>query len=162
MHDQPTWRIWPLLWLLLVLQTTLFARLEPFGVHIDFALLAVVCVSLLLGMETGAIFGLVAGVLTGYCAGISLWSFALTRLMIGAGFGFFDKQFSRDNPFAPPLCAAAATVLANAVFGVLSPGDFTFSWWLHQTAIAAALHAVLIWPVYALFARLIPPLRAFV
>lgn len=161
LQDQPTWRIWPLLWLLLVLQTTLFARLAPFGVHIDFVLLAVVSVALLLGMETGAIFGLVAGILTGYCAGVSLGTFALSRLMVGAGFGFFDKRFSRDNPFAPPICAAIATLVANAVFGILSPGEFTFGWWLHHTLIATAAHAILIWPVYALFARLIPPPRAF-
>jgi len=162
MRDQPTWRIWPLLWLLLVFQTTLFARLAPFGVQIDFVLLAVVSVSLLLGMETGAIFGLIAGIVTGYCAGVSLGSFALSRLLIGAGFGFFDQRFSRDTPFAPPLCAAAATLLANIIFGILSPGDFPFDWWLRHTLIATAFHAILIWPVYALFARMIPPPRAFV
>ena len=161
MHIQPTWRIWPLLWLLLVLQTTIFARVAPFGVHIDLVLLAVVSVSLLLGMETGAIFGLAAGVLTGYCAGVSLGSFAISRLLIGGGLGFFDKRFSRDNPLAPPLCAAAATLIANAVFGVLSPGEFTFNWWLNHTLIATAWHAILIWPIYALFSHFVPPPRAF-
>ena len=82
MNAQPTWRIWPILWLLLVLQTTLFARVAPFGAHLDLVLLGVVSVALLLGMETGAIFGLAAGVLTGYCAGVSLGSFALSRLAI--------------------------------------------------------------------------------
>jgi hypothetical protein len=162
MNSQPTWRIWPMLWLLLVLQTTLFARFAPFGVHIDFALLGVISVSLLLGMETGAIFGLAAGVLTGYCAGVSLGSFTLSRLVVGAGFGLFDRQFSRDNPLAPPLCAAGATVLANALFALLSPAGFGFGWWLQHTLISAALHAIFIWPVYALFARLLPPPRAYV
>lgn len=162
MQDQPTWRIWPLLWVLLVLQTTLFARISPLDVHIDLVLLAVVCVALQFGTQTGAIFGLVAGILTGYCAGVSLGSFALSRLAVGAGFGMFDQRFSRDNPLAPPLCAAAATVAANVLFGLLSPGEFTFAWWLRHTLVAAAAHAILVWPVYALFARLIPPPRAFV
>ena len=162
MNAQPTWRIWPLLWLLLVLQTTLLARLAPLGVHLDLALLGVVSVSLLLGMETGAIFGLAAGVLNGYCAGVSLGSFALSRLAIGAGLGLFDRRFSRDNPLAPPLCAAAATILANALFALLSPAGFGFGWWLQHTFISAALHAIFIWPVYALFARLLPPPRAFI
>lgn len=160
-QEQPTWRIWPLLWVLLVVQTTLLARLSPFDVHIDLVLLAVVSVALLLGMETGAIFGLAAGVLSGYCAGVSLGSYAISRLAIGAGFGLFDRRFSRDNPLAPPLCAAAAALLANAIFGVLSPGEFTFAWWLRDTLISCALHAVLIWPVYGLFAKLLPPARAF-
>jgi hypothetical protein len=161
MNAQPIWRIWPILWLLLVLQTTIFARLAPLGVHVDLALLGVVSVSLLLGMEMGAIYGLAAGVLTGYCAGVSLGSFALSRLAIGAGFGLFDRQFSRDNPLAPPLCAAGATVLANALFALLSPTGFGFVWWVQHTLISAALHALFIWPVYALFAHFIPPPRAY-
>lgn len=157
----PTWRIWPLLWVLLVLQTTVFARFTLWGVHIDVVLLSVVCVALLYGMETGALFGLIAGTLTGYCAGVSIGSFVLSRLVIGAGFGFFDRRFSTDNPLAAPVCAAVATFIAHAVFGVLSPGEYGLEIWLRQTAIAAVAHAALIWPLYWVFMRLIPSPRVF-
>lgn len=157
-----TWHIWPLLWLLLVLQTTIFARFTVWGVHVDVVLLAVVCVALLHGMETGALFGLVAGVLTGYCAGVSVGSYVLSRLVIGAGFGLFDRRFSSDNPIAPPLCAVAATVIAHIIFGVLSPGTLGIEVWLRQTAIAAVAHAVFIWPIYWTFSRFIPQSRVLV
>lgn len=161
MQASPTWRIWPLLWLLLVLQTTVFARLVLWGIHLDVVLLSVVAVALLFGMETGLFFGLIAGVFTGYCSGASIGSYALSRLVIGGGFGLFDRRFSRDNPLAPPLCAVAATFIAHAMFGILSPGEYGFDLWLRQTFIAACIHAVCIWPVYWLFMRLIPQPRAF-
>ena len=157
----PLWRIWPILWLLLVLQTTIFARFDIFGVHVDVVLLAVVSVALLYGMETGGLFGLVAGVLTGYCAGVSIGSFVVSRLVIGTGFGLFDRRFSNDNPLAAPVCAAVATLIAQVIFGVLSPGEYGLEMWLRQTAISAVAHAVFIWPVYWVFMRLIPTPRAF-
>lgn len=161
MIDSPTWRIWPMLWFLLVLQTTVFARVLPFGIHLDLVILAVVSVALLCGVETGAIFGLVAGALTGYASGVSMGSFVLSRLLIGIGFGSFTRHFSQDNPLAPPLCAILATIGAHMVFGIFSPGEFSFEWWVQQTLIASALHAILIWPVYWMFARLISVPRTF-
>jgi rod shape-determining protein MreD len=157
----PIWRIWPLLWLLLVLQTTVLARFDFWGVHVDVVLLAVVSVALLYGMETGALFGLVAGTLSGYCAGVSIGSFVLSRLVIGAGFGLFDRRFSNDNPLAAPVCAAVATLIAQIIFGILSPGEYSLEMWLRQTAIAALAHAVFIWPVYWIFMRVVPSPRAF-
>jgi rod shape-determining protein MreD len=160
-YDQPTWRIWILLWGLLVLQTTWFGRVELFGAHLDLPLLATVSVALLLGSETGACFGLVAGVLTGYIAGASLGSFALSRLIVGGAFGFFDRRFSRDNPLAPPLCAAAATVLSAIVFVAFSPDSFSTDY-LRRTLIEMLLNSIFIWPVYLAVNRLVPPARAII
>lgn len=157
-----TWRLWPLLWLLLVLQTTVFARFVVWDVHIDIVLLSVVSVALLYGMETGALFGLVAGILTGYCAGVSIGSYVLSRLVVGTGFGLFDRRFSSDNPVAPPLCAVAATLIVHIIFGVFSPGEFTLDVWFRQTIIAAVAHAVCIWPIYWLFSRFVPQPRTLV
>lgn len=151
MTDLPTWRIWLLLCVLLVLQTTVFARISPFGVHLDLALMAVVSVALLFGVETGAVFGLIAGAFTGYASGVGMGAFVLSRLLIGIGFGNFNRHFSRDNPLALPLCAALATVGAHMTFGIFSPGEFSFEWWMQQTLTAAAVHMFLIWPVHWLF-----------
>lgn len=162
MEQQPAWKIWIILWGILVIQTTVVARFTPGDVHFDLGLLAVVSVALLLGSETGATFGLVTGVLTGFCAGVSLGSFAISRLIIGASFGLFDRRFSRDNPLAPPLCAAVATIGANVIFALLSPIEYSFGWWLQHTIAATVVHAILIWPVYWIFSKAIPAQRAYV
>lgn len=160
LQSQPTWRIYIFLWAMLAIQTTWLARVEIFGAHLDLMLLTVVSVALLLGAQNGAVFGLVAGVLTGYIAGASLGSFALSRLIIGSSFGFFDRRFSSDNPFAPPICAAAATFLASVIFLALSPDTFS-SHWLSRVLTECGLNALFIWPVYLCVNKLVPPARAF-
>ena len=161
-QEQPTWRIWFLLWALLVLQTTWFSGIEIFGAHLDLPLLATVSVALLLGSETGAVFGLVAGVLTGFIAGSSLGSFALSRLVPGAAFGFFDRRFSLDNPIAPPLCAAGATILSNIIFVALSPENFVAGEWGRRVFAEIILNAIFIWPVYLAVNKLVPPARTII
>lgn len=161
-QEQPTWRIWFLLWALLVLQTTWFARAEVFGAHLDLPLLATVSIALLLGSETGAVFGLAAGVLTGFLAGSSLGSFALSRLVVGAAFGFFDRRFSVDNPIAPPLCAAAATLLSNVIFVAFSPENFVAGEWSRRVLAEMLLNAFCIWPVYFAVNKLVPPARTII
>ena len=54
MQEQPTGKIWAALFVALVLQTTVFAHVTPFGAHVDLPLLTVVSVGLLLGWEWGA------------------------------------------------------------------------------------------------------------
>ena len=162
MQQQPIWRLWFFLWAILVVQTTWLARVELFGAHLDLPLLATVAVALLLGAETGAAFGLTAGVLTGFIAGASLGSFAFSRLIVGSAFGFFDRRFSSDNPLAPPLCAAGATLLSSVVFLALSPDNFSLEAWPRRVLIEMGLNALFVWPVYLAVNRLVPPARAMV
>lgn len=160
MRDQPTWRIWIVLVLAVALQTTWLARLRPFGAHLDLPLMTVVCVALLLGWETGATYGTFAGILTGFFVGDNIGSFALSRLIAGGVMGLFDKRFSRDNPFTPPLCMIGAIILSNLVMLVMAPTDFPLAWWAHHTLAALPAHAILIWPLHWLINRFVlPPSR---
>ena len=40
---------------------------------------------------------------------------------------------------------------------VFAPTDFAFSWWLRHAISVGIIHAVLIWPIFALVARLVKP-----
>jgi hypothetical protein len=162
MQSQPTWRIWILLWAICVLQTTWLARVELFRSHLDLPLLATVAVALLLGSETGAVFGFAAGVLTGIIAGSSLGAFILSRLVIGAAFGFFDRKFSSDNPLAPPLCAAGATLLSSVIFVAIAPDNLAVSGWPLLLVSKILVSAIFVWPMYFIVNRLVPPARAMV
>jgi LytS/YehU family sensor histidine kinase len=161
MQEQPTWRIWIVLLIAIVLQTTLLARLTPLGTHIDLLLLTIVSIALLIGPYWGSAYGLAAGILLGFYAGVNPGAFALSRMAAGGVFGLFDKGFSGDNPLAPPLCAAGATLMTSAIFLLMSPTDFTFTSWLQKTLAAIIVHAILIWPVHACIAKwALPPRRS--
>ncbi len=146
-----------MLWLLAALQSTLLARWHPFDIDVDWILLSVVSVSILLGWPVGAIYGLVAGWLTGVLVGDFPGSFAISRFASGGVLAGFDKFFSLDNPFAAPLGAAAATVVANCTFALMSPASFPVAWWLQRTFTQIALHAVLIVPLHWILTRVVLP-----
>jgi len=160
MQERPVWRIWIVLYVAMALQTTWLADWRPFGARADLPLLTTVSTALLLGWEMGAIYGLLAGFLTGCFADYNVGSFAFSRAVVGGVFGGFDKGFSRDNPLAPPLCAIGAIVLANLIFWIMSPGDFTLRVWAQSTLTSAALNALLMWPLHWLLERFVlPPTR---
>jgi rod shape-determining protein MreD len=160
MRVRATWRIWFVLILALAIQTTWLANWHPFGTYLDLPLLTVVSVSMLLGWPVGPVYGLIAGLLTGYAAAFNLGSFAVSRAVVGAVSGSFEKRFSADNPLAPIFCAAGAVVISNVVFAIMSPADFGWQWWLQRTLSGVVLHAVCIVPLHLLLARLVlPPSR---
>jgi rod shape-determining protein MreD len=160
MRERATWRIWIVLIVAQAVQTTWLAQWRPLGTYVDLTLLTIVSVSMLLGWPVGPIYGLVAGLFTGFTAGFNPGSFAVSRTVVGALFGGFEKKFSADNPVAPIIGAVCAVVVSNAVFALMSPADFSWLWWLQRTAIGMVLHALLMLPLHLLLSRLVlPPSR---
>lgn len=145
-----------MLWVALALQTTWLAHLSIFGAHLDLPLLCVVSSAMLLGARQGVVFGFVAGLLGGYGAGVSVGSFVVSRMAAGGLCGLFDRRFSVDNPLAPPICAAVATLLSHLIFGLMSPSSFAFVPWMSASLLSAALHAILIWPFFVCLQKLVP------
>lgn len=156
-NEQSTWRIWPALLFAVALQTTWLAHWRPGGAAIDLPLLLTVSAAILLGWEMGATLGLFAGLLMGFYAGTNLGAYAMSRSIIGGLLGLFERRFSRDNPFTPPLCAMGAVLLSNGVFLVIAPTDFPIAWWMSQTIPSLLVHAVLIYPVHWLVTKFILP-----
>ena len=155
-RPSPSWRAWLVLWVALGLQTTWLAHFQLFGARLDLPLLCVVSAAMLLGARQGVVFGFVAGLLCGYSTGVSLGSFVISRMAAGGLCGLFDRRFSVDNPLAPPICAAVATLLSHLIFGLMSPASFVFVSWMNAALLSAALHAVLIWPFFAFMQMLVP------
>ena len=155
-RPSPVWRAWLVLWIAVALQTTWLAHFSVFGARLDLPLLCVVSAAMLLGARQGVVFGFVAGLLGGYTAGVSLGSFMISRMAAGGLCGLFDRRFSVDNPLAPPLCAAVATMLSHLIFGLMSPASFVFVTWMSASLLSAALHAILIWPLFAFMQMLVP------
>ena len=152
--------IWPLPLILIfavALQSTWLAHFTLAGGHIDLPLLTVVSVALELGWEVGLCYGMTAGIATGIVSDYHLGSFLVSRGAPGGICGLFDTLMSRDNPLAPVLAAAGATVLSNFVYAAMSPTDYGPWWWLKHTLAIAAVHAILVWPVHWCIRRLVAP-----
>ncbi|RYG63205.1 hypothetical protein EON80_21690 [bacterium] len=67
------------------------------------------------------------------------------------------KRFTVSHPFAPPLSAFCATLMADLLFMLMSPADFSVTWWANHAISAGIVHALLIWPVFWVVARVVKP-----
>ena len=149
-------RLFFLLYLALVVQTTWLADGVAWagGARLDLPLLVVISGALLGGWRQGAILGLAAGWLCGVAADYNLGSFMVSRLVVGAVSGAFDRRLSDTNPLLTPLCMAGGTLLAHLIFGLMSPADFAQPWprllgaVVLNGLVGSALH-----PVFARIAR---------
>jgi hypothetical protein len=157
MQETAFWRTIPVLLLAHLVQTTWLARVVVLDTRIDLPLLVAVSVALLGGVQRGAWCGFGAGILTGLQTASHLGSFLVSRTVAASLIGLSPRALSPDNPLAPPVCAVAATLLADAIFMVMSPTDYPFLWWVRHAPIACAMHALLIWPVFFLIQRLVKP-----
>jgi rod shape-determining protein MreD len=96
-----------------LLQTTIAPHLRILGATPDFALLAVVCVGLLRGSETGAIFGF----LTGVCIAVAVFdpvglsSFAL--VIVGYVAGRYAETADTMSGWTPIIVVVAGTFIAE-------------------------------------------------
>ena len=96
-----------------LMQTTIAPHLRILGATPDFALLAVVCVGLLRGSETGAIFGF----LTGVCIAVAVFdpvglsSFAL--VIVGYMAGRYAETADTMSGWTPIVVVVAGTLLAE-------------------------------------------------
>ena len=87
----PTWpevaRLAGVLLVTVLLQTAVAPHLRLLGANPDFALIAVVCVALISGAETGAVFGFLTGILTAIALmepfGLSAFVFVLVGYFAG-------------------------------------------------------------------------------
>ncbi|MBW3635413.1 MAG: hypothetical protein KY445_02970 [Armatimonadetes bacterium] len=155
MQISPFWRLAPLLIVAHALQTTWLSG--PLGgwVRPDLPFLVALAGGLLGGFEIGAIAGVGAGLLSGLGAAWHAGSFLVSRAVPPALLGAVAARFSVFHPFAPPFCAFAATLFSDFLFMLISPADFPFSWWTSHALRSATAHALLIWPVFLLVARLV-------
>lgn len=101
-----------------LLQTTVAPNIRILGAHPDFALIVVVCVALLKGSETGAVFGFLTGTLVAVALMEPLGLSAFVFVLIGFLAGRYAETADLSAGFAPLVSVFVASVLANVLLAV--------------------------------------------
>ncbi len=101
-----------------LLQTAVAPHLRLLGAYPDFALIAVVCVALLKGSETGAVFGFLTGMLTAIALMEPFGLSAFVFVLIGYFAGRYAETADLPAGFAPLLTVFVATLVANVLFAM--------------------------------------------
>jgi rod shape-determining protein MreD len=148
-----------LLFVVVVLQVSIFSDVEILHGRPQLLLVAVVCIALLRGAVFGAIAGFAAGLLadTGYFGMLGFTSLLLT--IAGYWIGRYGETTGRDRTHAPLLSVAVITVLyqfgaliLHFVLGQPAPAREVLLIALVPTVI---VNLALTFPIYALVRRLL-------
>jgi len=111
-------RLGVILLVALLLQTTVAPNVRVMGANPDFALIIVVCVALLKGSETGAIFGFLTGTLVSVALmepfGLSAFVFVLVGFLAGR----YAETADLSAGFAPLLSVFVATLIADVLLAM--------------------------------------------
>jgi len=118
----PAWgavaRLAVVLLLAVLLQTAVAPHLRLLGANPDFALIAVVCVALVKGSETGAVFGFLTGMLTAIALMEPFGLSAFVFVLVGYFAGRYAETADLPAGLAPLLTVFAATLVANVLFAM--------------------------------------------
>jgi rod shape-determining protein MreD len=101
-----------------LLQTAVAPHLRLLGANPDFALIAVVCVALVKGSETGAVFGFLTGMFTAIALMEPFGLSAFVFVLIGYFAGRYAETADLPAGLAPLLTVFAATLVANVLFAM--------------------------------------------
>ena len=131
-----------LLFFFAVFQTSVLARLKPFGVSPDLMITVVVTVAIYLGCHPGAITGIAAGFLTDALSGVGVSLLPLVYFLLGYLVGYYSKVLSMPKYFYFLICLGISLVvrgLTSLAYTVLSAGAFRFSTFLLKLALPEML-----------------------
>lgn len=101
-----------------VLQTAVAPHLRLLGANPDFTLIAVVCVALVKGAETGAVFGFLTGMLASVALMEPFGLSAFVFVLMGYFAGRYAETADLPAGFAPLFTVFTATLIANVLFAM--------------------------------------------
>jgi rod shape-determining protein MreD len=102
-----------------ILQLSLFSRVNLFDVSPDLLPSLIVVLGLLGGSLTGAVCGFSAGLLLDCLLIVPLGGGSLVLLGVGYLAGLFRERFEINSPLVPPLLCMGLTLVAELGFGAV-------------------------------------------
>jgi rod shape-determining protein MreD len=101
-----------------LLQTTVAPFIRILGASPDFALIIIVCVALMKGSETGAVFGFLTGMMVAIALMEPFGLSAFVFVLVGYFAGRYAETADLSAGFAPLLTTFAATLVADILFAM--------------------------------------------
>ena len=153
-----------LVFVVAVLQTTVFSTVDILGGVPDVSLVVLVCVALLRGPVAGALCGFVAGLVVDVATLDTLGVTSLLLVLVGYWIGRYGETLAQERRPRPYLAVVAATVLyaiaALALRAVLGESPSARLVLVDSLFPDIALNLIVALPAFALcrrLLRLLPP-----
>ena len=151
-----------LLFVMVILQTSVFARSKPFGATPDLMLCTVLIVSFFLGCHAGGITGIVAGFLTDALGSVGFSLLPLVYFLVGYLIGYYIKVLNARRYLFYLITLGIALIvrlITTLSYTLLSTQSFHFPSFMLSVALpemlgTALFGAALYFPIYAICRRL--------
>ena len=124
------------------------------GASPDFPLIVIATLALFGDKRSGALVGFLGGVIHGAIAGAHLATYAVTRTLLGFAVGWFSSLEFEGNPVVAFIVVAAATLVTQIAFMLVTPGGAILPFLL-ATIGSAMYNGVLAVPLYALLNKVL-------
>lgn len=151
--------VWLKLVLLLVVATAVQAvfasRLQWGGVQPDLNKVVLICIALNTPAQAALAYGFVAGGLMGMVVGMSVGSYLISRMVLGAALGVLELRVFRHDPPVLVLSAWTGSLLCEAVFFLFSPQP-NVSRWVVQALGESGYNLLFVLPVFWWVRRIVP------
>lgn len=141
-----------LLFVALILQTTLIGELTIFGIAPSLILVLVVCFSLMNDCIPSAVFAVTAGLLLDISGGRIIGFNALLMMYLSIGVVFAGQEFFRETPRAAAMLVAISTFVYELIYFIFSFAIFGGAHFFYMIAriilIECVYNAIVAIPVY--------------
>lgn len=152
--------VWLKLVLLMLLATAVqgsFAHyLRVWGVQPDLNKVVLICIAVNTPVHVATACGFFSGWLMGTVVGLSVGSYLVSRMLLGASLGLLELRVFRHNPVVLIFSALTGSMLCEAVFFLFSPQP-NVSQWVYQAAGESIYNLLFVLPIAAWVRRILPP-----
>jgi rod shape-determining protein MreD len=142
----------------LLLQSTVFFRLQLLGVRPELLYLVTIAIALLEGPNEGATVGFVSGLAQDFLMNEPKGLTALTLTLLGYGVGMFRQFIVSPSPLVPTIVVGVGTAVGIAFYEIVSVllGNFheDTAYGVKVALLTAAYNAVLTPILYPLLRRI--------
>lgn len=154
------WLVWALLvFISLVLESSLFVHLTLFGAKPDLLLIYVVLIGMLQGRQEGAKKGFIIGLAEDIFLGRLIGSNALTKAVMGFFSGQVEEEIIKENPIIALFLVWVFSLVHHLFYGLLlilmGQGSSLGLDFLGTMLTFAVYNALLTLPIFPVFYRLL-------
>jgi rod shape-determining protein MreD len=150
--------LWVLAFLTVVLELTLFTRIEVWGIRPDSTVIVLVYVALALGPVAGALFGFLLGLAEFGILSSSMSSMPLAGTLVGFTVGRYGGKIMHESSLVQMVIIFVAVVIMDVVnFAWYDPGALPFI--LGRYTVVGGLYTALVGVVLVFIVHRIMGLR---
>lgn len=139
----------------LILQSSYFDYFSLLGVKPDIVLVCIVFYAVFNGPVKGGIIGAAIGLMEDLFIGNFIGPMLILRLLLGAGVGFFSRNFYKESIIIPMIVLFIATFMSNTFLWIFNSLMKNYISWTYlvKVSILQGAYNMIFMPIFYLIKR---------